>query len=356
MRPASSGGPPRWSRAARTATHLEAIIFQIVRYLVAIDVALVAVMFAYAAVVGAKPVATPPPSRSIILIASVPVALPTTFTVAQAVGALELSQGADDRHRGHGVLVTRLSAVQEGASMDVLCTDKTGTLTLNQLTLEDTVAFAALRPRLVVLDLAARPPTSPARTRSTSPCSAPAADDLGTARRGTATGLRPLRPLDQAHRSDRQTAAGSDSGSSRGCPRSWPTCASTRPPTLAAEVDRLAATGARVLAVAVGPRGGAAHGRAGRARRPAPTRFGRSSSASSSELGIDVKMVTGDTPATAVSVAPQVGIEPTRVHRRRAARATRSWPKPARCSPAVFPEDKYTLGQDPAGRRSRGRA
>ena len=126
---------------SRTATHLEGIIFQIVRYLVVIDVTLVAVMFAFAAAIGAS-FSDTAPFALIILIASVPVALPTTFTVAQAVGALELSRGADERHRGHGVLVTRLSAVQEGASMDVLCTDKTGTLTLNELTLEDAVAYA----------------------------------------------------------------------------------------------------------------------------------------------------------------------------------------------------------------------
>jgi H+-transporting ATPase len=97
----------------------------IVRSLVALDAALVAGMCAYAAATGA-PVAEVVPFALTLLIASVPVALPATFSVAQAVGALTLSR------KSH-VLVSRLPAVQEAASMDVLCTDKTGTLTQNRL-------------------------------------------------------------------------------------------------------------------------------------------------------------------------------------------------------------------------------
>jgi len=68
--------------------------------------------------------------------------------------SLELSREQDDGRRGHCVLVTRLSAIQDSASMDVLCTDKTGTLTLNQLSLEDVVAYRPYEPA-TVLDLAA---------------------------------------------------------------------------------------------------------------------------------------------------------------------------------------------------------
>ena len=56
------------------------------------------------------------PFALILLVASVPVALPATFTVATALGAVDLSK--------KGVLVTRLSAIEEAASMQILCTDK----------------------------------------------------------------------------------------------------------------------------------------------------------------------------------------------------------------------------------------
>jgi H+-transporting ATPase len=54
------------------------------------------------------------------------VALPATFTLAAAIGARNLAK--------LGVLPTRLSAVDEAGTMDVLCADKTGTLTRNELT------------------------------------------------------------------------------------------------------------------------------------------------------------------------------------------------------------------------------
>ena len=59
------------------------------------------------------------------MLAAIPVALPATFTLATALGARALAR--------RGVLPTRLSAVDEAASMDVLCADKTGTLTQNAL-------------------------------------------------------------------------------------------------------------------------------------------------------------------------------------------------------------------------------
>jgi H+-transporting ATPase len=59
------------------------------------------------------------------VLTSIPVALPVTFTLAAAIGAKALAK--------IGVLPTRLSAVDEAATVDVLCVDKTGTLTQNEL-------------------------------------------------------------------------------------------------------------------------------------------------------------------------------------------------------------------------------
>ena len=61
----------------------------------------------------------------VLLMSAVPVALPVMFTVSMAVGSAELAK--------RGVLVTRLSAAEDAATMDVLCVDKTGTITMNQL-------------------------------------------------------------------------------------------------------------------------------------------------------------------------------------------------------------------------------
>ena len=72
------------------------------------------------------PVSEAIPLMLISVIASVPVALPATFTLATAIGAQALARA--------GILPTRLSAVDEAASLDVLCIDKTGTVTRNELT------------------------------------------------------------------------------------------------------------------------------------------------------------------------------------------------------------------------------
>ena len=65
------------------------------------------------------------PLMLVLLMSAVPVALPVMFTVSMAVGSKELAK--------RGVLVTRLSATEDAATMDVLCVDKTGTITMNQL-------------------------------------------------------------------------------------------------------------------------------------------------------------------------------------------------------------------------------
>jgi len=320
-------------REAKPATHLESVIFRIVRYLVIIDVALVTVMFTYAAIVGVS-LSETAPFALIILIASVPVALPTTFTVAQAIGALELSRGADERHTGHGVLVTRLSAVQEAASMDVLCTDKTGTLTLNQLSLERRHAYPpSTDAELVTLaalasDEAGQDPIDLALLR--------AADGAEGRRRSFV-------PFDPSTKRTEATVEhdGQVLRIVKGMPPVVASLCASTPPTFDADVDRLAATGARVLAVAAGPDDDLTlRGLVALADRPRPDSAQLVDELRA--LGIDVKMVTGDTPATARSVAAQIGIEPivcTGEELRRDPGLA------ARCSvfAAVFPEDKYTI-------------
>lgn len=69
----------------------------------------------------------------IFLIGAIPVALPAVLTIVQAVGAMELSK--------KGVLVTRLDSIEDAASIDIFCFDKTGTITQNKLSVADSIAF-----------------------------------------------------------------------------------------------------------------------------------------------------------------------------------------------------------------------
>jgi H+-transporting ATPase len=79
----------------------------------------------------------------VLTIAAVPVAMPAVLSVTMAVGARTLARKK--------AIVTRLAAMEELAGIDVLCSDKTGTLTQNKLTLSDPFCASGVRPEEVVL-------------------------------------------------------------------------------------------------------------------------------------------------------------------------------------------------------------
>src|SRR5579863_1263241 len=109
---------------ARPKLHIEAVVAKVVRWLFVIVGGLIAVVVVLSLIRGA-PLAEMIPLMLVLLMSAVPVALPVMFTVTMAVGSKELAK--------RGVLVTRLSASEDAATMNVLCVDKTGTITLNQL-------------------------------------------------------------------------------------------------------------------------------------------------------------------------------------------------------------------------------
>lgn len=71
----------------------------------------------------------------VLLVASIPVAMPTVFSITMALGALALSK--------EQAIVSKLSAIEEMAGVDILCSDKTGTLTKNQLSLSEPILLGA---------------------------------------------------------------------------------------------------------------------------------------------------------------------------------------------------------------------
>ncbi len=83
------------------------------------------------------------PLMLVLLLSAIPVALPVMYTVSMAVGARELAK--------RSVLVTRLSATEDAATMDVLCVDKTGTLTLNELSISQVFPMGSFTEREAVL-------------------------------------------------------------------------------------------------------------------------------------------------------------------------------------------------------------
>lgn len=112
-------------RTAGSANRQEHEIVAVVKNLFVVNAAMVVLVLGFAHHAGMT-LGFILPLLLTILLASIPVALPATFTLAAALGSVELSK--------RGVLITRLSALHDIASMTVLCSDKTGTLTRNEAT------------------------------------------------------------------------------------------------------------------------------------------------------------------------------------------------------------------------------
>ncbi len=119
-------------------THVEHVIFAIIKYFFIVNIVLVIIVIIYGVLVHIQ-------SEQIInfvivlLLMSVPVAFPAMFAVAQSYGALQMGRIGKSK-----VLVRRLAGVQDGAMMDVLCSDKTGTLTTNHLSLSDVKHYGSI--------------------------------------------------------------------------------------------------------------------------------------------------------------------------------------------------------------------
>ncbi len=130
---------------AKAESHFQKAVLQIGDHLIYLSLALVVVLVLVQLFRGTSPLELVQ-FALILTVASIPVAMPAVLSVTMAVGALALSKLK--------AIVSRLESIEEMAGMDILCSDKTGTLTQNQLTLGTPMAFAAKNPQELILDAA----------------------------------------------------------------------------------------------------------------------------------------------------------------------------------------------------------
>jgi H+-transporting ATPase len=127
---------------ARPKLHVEEVISNVVKWLLIIVVSLIMVALAVSAfeeisLLDVLPIVL------VLLLSAIPVALPAMFTVSMALGSMELAK--------KGVLVTRLSASEDAATMSVLCADKTGTITMNKLSVASVIPLNGFAEKDVIL-------------------------------------------------------------------------------------------------------------------------------------------------------------------------------------------------------------
>jgi H+-transporting ATPase len=318
-------------RTAHVASTQQKIVFRIVRNIALFNSAIIALLVSYALAHGMPPRELVPLILTAVL-TSIPVALPVTFTLAAAIGAKALAK--------MGVLPTRLSAVDEAATMDILCVDKTGTLTQNELKVSVIRSMAGFDDSHVV-GLAALASSDGGQD------SVDAAIRLAASARSAVDLPKLVRfvPFDPATKMSEAWATAMDGVSMRIVKGAFSVVKNLAQATAdaSAVVSELETKGFRVLAVAAGPE--KAMRLAGFIALSDPPRDDSAGLITQLRtLGVRTIMVTGDAPATAAIVARAVGLDGAvcppgtdlgGVH-----------PESFVVLAGVLPEDKYRLVQE----------
>ena len=331
----ATGVRTKFGRSAeliRTA-HIESTeqkaVFRVVRNLALFNGGVTLLLIAYAVHL-AMPLVQIAPLVLVAILASIPVALPSMFTLAATVGARAVAQ--------RGVLPTRLSALDEAAGMDVLCADKTGTLTRNELAVTACHALPGFDEGQILAMAALA--SSDGGTDSLDAAIRAASHPANVARWKlvTFTPFDPTRKISEAAAID---AKGNPMRIVKGAFAVVAAIAESSPPA-AAIVEELQAKGFRVLVIAVGSAEPLRIAGVIALSDP-PREDSAALIAQLHGLGVRTVMVTGDAPVTARVVADAVGITGPIC-------ATVPLPRDIRAEEfgvfaGVLPEDKYALVQ-----------
>ncbi len=285
---------------AHTVSHFQKAVLKIGNYLIILAVALVAVIIGVALYRG-DPLLTTLQFALVLTVAAIPVAMPTVLSVTMAVGARLLAKKE--------AIVTRLSAIEELAGVDILCSDKTGTLTQNKLTLGDPFCLDHMPADRVILNAAL----------------ASRADDKDVIDLAVVGGLKNdqalkgyqvvhFQPFDAVQKRTEATVKGADGKQfkvAKGAPQVILALASNAKTVKAAvdkAVDDFAARGFRALGVARADGDGEWRMLGVLPLFDPPRDDAKATVATARTMGVSVKMVTGDAIAIAQETAKKLGM------------------------------------------------
>jgi len=282
---------------AHTVSHFQRAVLRIGNFLIMMTIGLVLVI-ALAALFRRDPLFETLQFALILTVASIPVALPAVLSVTMAIGAERLAR--------FKAIVSRLVAIEEIAGMDVLCSDKTGTLTQNRLTLGEPEPGPGidLHDLMLAAVLACRRDAPDAIDAAILANRHAEAVDIAC----EVTSFQPFDPV-----AKRATAVVRQDGHgftvTKGAPQviiDLCNLGAAERAALAASVDRDAARGFRTLAVARAEDDGAWRFLGLLPLFDPPREDSAETIAAARGMGVDIKMVTGDHEAIAREVAGQL--------------------------------------------------
>jgi len=285
---------------AHTVSHFQRAVLKIGDYLIILAVALVAVIITVALFRG-DPILATLQFALVLTVAAIPVAMPTVLSVTMAVGARLLAKKE--------AIVTRLAAIEELAGVDVLCSDKTGTLTQNKLTLGDPFSVNGTPADQVILCAAL---ASRAEDKDTIDLAVIGALPNDQALKSyQVVHFQPFDPVHKRTEATVKTADGEQFYVAKGAPQvilEMSASAGEVKADVEKAVNEFAGRGFRSLGVA-------------RADQKDKWRFvgvlplfdppreqAKATIASARQMGVEVKMVTGDQTAIARETARQLGM------------------------------------------------
>ncbi|MFZ0468101.1 MAG: plasma-membrane proton-efflux P-type ATPase [Thiogranum sp.] len=302
----ATGGETFFGRTARlvesagAVSHFQKAVLAIGDYLIYLSLALVAILivvqlFRHAPLLDLVQFAL------ILTVASIPVAMPAVLSVTMAVGALALSKMK--------AIVSRLQSIEEMAGVDILCSDKTGTLTRNQLTLGDPEVFDASDARALILAgaLASRAENKDAIDLAV----IGGLTDPGALDGYTQTGFVPFDPVSKRTEGHIKRADGSTFKTTKGAPQvvmALTGLAGEQAERANRLIDALAARGYRTLGVARSDDGNTWRFLGILPLFDPPREDSADTIREAGEHGIGVKMVTGDNVAIAREISAGLGL------------------------------------------------
>lgn len=287
-------------QGARSVSHFQRAVLKIGNYLIILAVVLVAVIIV-AAILRGDRVLTTLQFALVLTVAAIPVAMPTVLSVTMAVGARILAKKQ--------AIVSRLVAIEELAGVDVLCADKTGTLTQNSLTLGTPFAAAGVTPATVILDGALA-----SRADNDDPIDRAVLGGLVDATILNAYTSTHFAPFDPVHKRTEATVTNADGATLRftkGAPQvilALAANATQITPAADQAVNDFAARGFRSLGVASADGDGDWQFVGVLPLFDPPREDAAATISTAAAMGVSIKMVTGDALAIAEETAAKVGL------------------------------------------------